>query len=276
MPELPEVETIVQALRQPLIGRAILEVRSDWPRHIAEPTLAEMQDRIRGLHFVAIDRRGKYLRFDLNDNECLLIHLKMSGHLTVVTASTPSDKHVHTVFSLENGDELRFRDIRKFGRVYLTRDPETVLGKLGPEPLSSSLSAEDLFRRLQKRRRLLKPLLLDQTFIAGIGNIYADEALYHARLHPQRYSHTLTGAEAGRLFTGIRKALRLGLEKEGASIDNYRKPDGSLGEMQQSFVAYGREGEPCFRCGHAMERIVLGGRSTYYCPICQELSVDSS
>lgn len=272
MPELPEVETIVQALRQPLLGRAILEVRSDWPRHVGEPSLAELQERIRGLHIFAIGRRGKYLRFDLDKGEYLLIHLKMSGQLMVIAADTPSDKHVHTVFALDNGDELRFRDIRKFGRVYLVTDPETILGKLGPEPLSSSFSAELLFQRLQKRRRILKPLLLDQTFIAGIGNIYADEALYHARLHPKRYSHTLTDSEVDKLFVGIRKALLLGLENDGASIDNYRKPDGSQGEMQQALVAYGREGEPCYRCSHAMVRVVLGGRSTFFCPECQQRS----
>lgn len=271
MPELPEVETIVRALRQPLLGRAILEVRSDWPRHVGEPGLAELQERIRGLHIVAISRRGKYLRFDLGKRECLLIHLKMSGQLMVVSADSPSDKHVHTVFALDNGDELRFRDIRKFGRIYLVRDPEVILGKLGPEPLSSSFSAEILFQRLQKRRRMLKPLLLDQTFIAGIGNIYADEALYHARLHPKRYSHTLSASEADALFTGIRKALQLGLDHDGASIDNYRKPDGSQGEMQDEFVAYGREGEPCHRCNGDMVRIVLGARSTYYCPDCQRI-----
>lgn len=269
MPELPEVETIVRDLRPALLGRAILEVRSDWPRHIGEPGLAELQERIGGLHFKAIGRRGKYLRFDLDKGEHLLIHLKMSGQLTVNPADAPSDKHVHTVFALDNGDELRFRDIRKFGRVYLVKDPETILGKLGPEPLSSSFSAEDLFQRLHRCRRMLKPLLLDQTFIAGIGNIYADEALYHARLHPKRCSHTLTGSEVDALFAAIRKALQLGLDHDGASIDNYRKLDGSRGEMQDEFVAYGRDGEPCFRCGHAIVRIVLGSRSTYFCPECQ-------
>jgi formamidopyrimidine-DNA glycosylase len=269
MPELPEVETIVRALRQPLLGRVILEVRNDWPRHVGEPELAELQERIRGLRIEAINRRGKYLLFDLCNGEHLLIHLKMSGQLMVVSAGSPADKHVHTVFALDNGNELRFRDIRKFGRVHLVRDPGVILGKLGPEPLSSSFSADILFQRLQKRRRLLKPLLLDQTFIAGIGNIYADEALYHARLHPKRYSHTLTDSEAATLFDSIRKALQLGLDRDGASVDSYRKPDGSRGQMQEEFVAYGREGEQCYRCSGTIVRMVLGGRSTYYCPVCQ-------
>ena len=200
MPELPEVETIVRALRQPLLGHAIVGVRNDWPRHIGAPGLAELKERIDGLRIEAINRRGKYLVFDLGKSEHLIIHLKMSGQLMVASSGSPADKHVHTVFTLDSGDELRFRDIRKFGRVYLLRDPETILGQLGPEPLSSSFSADILYQGLQKRKRLLKPLLLDQTFIAGIGNIYADEALYYARLHPKRYSHTLTGSEANALF----------------------------------------------------------------------------
>jgi formamidopyrimidine-DNA glycosylase len=269
MPELPEVETIVRALRQPLLGRAIVRVRSDWPRHIGDPGLAELKKRIGGLRIEAINRRGKYLVFDLGESEHLIIHLKMSGQLMVASSGSPADKHVHTVFTLDSGDELRFRDIRKFGRVYLVRDPEAILGKLGPEPLLSSFSAEILYQGLQKRKRLLKPLLLDQTFVAGIGNIYADEALYYAGLHPKRYSHTLTGSEANALYAGIKQALELGIARDGASIDNYRKPDGSQGEMQEVLVAYGRAGEQCYRCGGKVVRMVLGGRSTHYCPDCQ-------
>lgn len=272
MPELPEVETIVRALRRPLLGRTIVDVRNDWPQHIATPEFTELHERIRGRQVEALDRRGKFLRFDLDGGEHLLIHLKMSGQLMVVGVDSPLDKHVHTVFALNNGTELRFRDIRKFGRVYLVRDPEEILGNLGPEPLSPSFSADRLYQKLQKRKRILKPLLLDQTFIAGIGNIYADEALYHARLHPKRISNTLTPSEAASLFDGIRKALLLGLEHDGASIDSYRMPDGSQGEMQDEFLAYGREGERCSRCGDNIVRIVLGGRSTFYCPGCQQMS----
>jgi formamidopyrimidine-DNA glycosylase len=200
----------------------------------------------------------------------LIIHLKMSGQLAVAPADAPDDPHTHTVFVLASGQELRFRDPRKFGRVYLVRDPAEVLGPLGPEPLSAEFSPEWLRARLQARRRVLKPLLLDQTFLAGIGNIYADEALYRAQLRPTRHANTLTAAESDALYAAIREALETGIAREGASITaSYRKPDGSPGQMQDEFVAYGQAGQVCHRCGGTIERIVLGGRSTFYCGGCQ-------
>jgi formamidopyrimidine-DNA glycosylase len=199
----------------------------------------------------------------------MLVHLKMTGHLAVVPANEPADKHVHTIFELDNGEELRFRDERKFGRVYLLQEPQTVLGQLGPEPLSADFTPDVLHNLLQKRKRILKPLLLDQTFIAGIGNIYADEALHYSAIRPTRISNSLSKAESEALHAGIQKALNLGISREGASIDNYRKPDGSRGEMQNVLVAYARTGEPCQRCGGIIERIVLGSRSTHFCPHCQ-------
>jgi formamidopyrimidine-DNA glycosylase len=217
----------------------------------------------------SIERRGKFLVFSLDKPETMLVHLKMSGHLAVVEAAESADKHVHTVFALDNGQELRFRDTRKFGRVYLLRDVEPILGQLGPEPLGDDFTPELFHSMLQGRKRVLKPLLLDQSFLAGVGNIYADEALYYAGLRPTRISNSLARAESEALYAGIQKALNLGISREGASIDNYRKPDGSRGEMQDVLVAYGRAGEPCDRCGGIIERIVLGGRSTHFCMGCQ-------
>ncbi|MFZ0545958.1 MAG: bifunctional DNA-formamidopyrimidine glycosylase/DNA-(apurinic or apyrimidinic site) lyase [Candidatus Promineifilaceae bacterium] len=269
MPELPEVETTVRALRAPLVGRTVTGMRNDWQKHLATPALPEFRQRIAGKEIRSIGRRGKYLVFHLSEPETLLIHLKMTGHLAVVPADEPASKHIHTIFELDNGAELRFRDERKFGRVYLLQDPQEVLGRLGPEPLSDAFTPEVLHQMLQGRKRILKPLLLDQTFVAGIGNIYADEALYYAKIRPTRISNTLSDAESSALHAGIQKALNLGINNEGASIDNYRKPDGSRGEMQNILVAYGRAGEPCRRCGSIMERIVLGSRSTYFCPNCQ-------
>jgi formamidopyrimidine-DNA glycosylase len=269
MPELPEVETTVQALRQPLVGQAFTTVRNDWPRHVAMPDLQELQARIQGQRIEAIGRRGKYLVFSLSDGDTLIIHLKMSGHLSVVEKQAPLSKHVHTAFELSNGRELRFRDQRKFGRIYLVRDPETVLGQLGPEPLGPSFSARVLQKRLQGRQRVIKPLLLDQSFIAGVGNIYANEALFYARIHPERRAASLSFTEIKALHRAIRKSLNLGLEHQGASIDQYRKPDGSLGTMQNEFSVHNREDEPCVRCGNTVKRKVLGGRSSYYCPDCQ-------
>jgi formamidopyrimidine-DNA glycosylase len=270
MPELPEVETVVRALRQPLIGRTITGVRNNWPRHIGNPTLAELRLRIQTCRIIAIHRRAKYLVFSLSQGETLIIHLKMSGHLAVVDAAKPADKHVHTIFELDNAQELRFRDIRKFGRVYLVQDPEQILGKLGPEPLEADFTPTILQQRLNGRTRALKPLLLDQQFIAGVGNIYADEALYYARLHPTRPANSLSKNEIHALHAAIQKVLQMGIEREGASIELYLKPDGSKGDMQNAVAVFRRTGNPCYECGRPVERIVLGGRSTHFCSYCQK------
>jgi formamidopyrimidine-DNA glycosylase len=269
MPELPEVETFVRALRRPLVGRTIVGVANDWPRHIAAPPPEELAARIAGRRIEAIDRRGKYLVFTLSDDENLIIHLKMTGHLSVAPADMPPDPYAHTVFTLDDGRELRFRDPRKFGRVYLVRDPAEVVGPLGPEPLTDDFTAEELTARLAGRRRVLKPLLLDQTFIAGIGNIYADEALFEAKLLPTRRSETLTAEEIAALHAAIRKVLALGIAREGASISTYVKADGEKGDMQNAVNVFRRTGQSCYACGGPIERIVLGGRSTHYCPNCQ-------
>jgi formamidopyrimidine-DNA glycosylase len=269
MPELPEVETTVRALRRPLVGRIISGVLCDWPRQVVIPGLEELQQRIQGRRIEAIGRRAKYLLFSLSGGETLIIHLKMTGHLSVVPATTPPGRHVHTVFTLAGGDELRFRDMRKFGRVYLVRDPEEILSGLGPEPLEPTFTAERLAGRLRGRKRALKPLLLDQTFVAGIGNIYADEALHAAALHPQRRADSLEPAEIEALHQAIRTVLLLGIEREGASISNYVKPDGTRGEMQNVVAVFRRTGLSCYRCGTLIERTVIGGRSTHFCPACQ-------
>ncbi|MFO7538490.1 MAG: bifunctional DNA-formamidopyrimidine glycosylase/DNA-(apurinic or apyrimidinic site) lyase [Chloroflexota bacterium] len=269
MPELPEVETSVRALRQPLVGRTFTEVRCYWPRQIVTPTPAELQQRLHGQRIEAITRRAKYLLFHLSAGDYLIIHLKMTGHLSVVAASTPADKHTHLIFGLANGQELRFRDMRKFGRVYLVADPDEILGQLGPEPLAEAFTVDRLQERLNGRSRALKPLLLDQTFVAGIGNIYADESLFAARLHPERKANSLTRPDIIALHSAIQQVLRLGIEREGASIQNYVKPDGQRGDMQNAVAVFRRTGYPCVVCQTAIERIVLGGRSTHFCPVCQ-------
>ncbi len=269
MPELPEVETTVRALRQPLVGRTFTEVRCYWPRQIVKPSLAELQQRLHGQRVEAISRRAKYLLFHLSSGDYLIIHLKMTGHLSVVGANMPADKHVHTIFSLANGQELRFRDMRKFGRVYLVAHPDEVLAGLGPEPLEPAFTVAELQKRLNGRSRALKPLLLDQSFVAGIGNIYADEALFAARLHPERKADSLTSQEITALHNAIQQVLQLGIQREGASIQNYVKPDGQRGDMQNAVAVFRRTGYPCSVCEAPIERIVLGGRSTHFCPSCQ-------
>ncbi len=264
MPELPEVETLVRQLRAPLVGRVITDVTIRWPRHIAIPSPREFAERIQGQRVETIERCGKYLVFGL-DRDTLLIHLKMSGALAVVPAGTAEDKHAHTIFHLEDGHEFRFSDTRKFGRVYLVGDPKEVTGSLGPEPLAADFTAKKLGEGLVAHSRALKPLLLDQTFLAGVGNIYADEALHLAGLHPLRKSDTLRPDEVKRLWRGIRRALNNGLRHNGASIDwVYRG-----GDYQNHFRVYGRESEPCPACGTPIRRITVGQRSTYFCPHCQ-------
>jgi formamidopyrimidine-DNA glycosylase len=270
MPELPEVETIARRLRagcgpEPaLTGRAILSVEIRHPKPIADPTPEEARRRMTGRRFVEISRRGKFLVCRLSQ-DFLLIHLRMSGDLQLFPAADPLRKHDHVVWHLNGGWDLRFHDPRRFGRIWVVDSPERVLAALGPEPLAREFTAAVLYAKLQGKRRLLKPLLLDQTFIAGIGNIYADESLHRARLHPLRCSDSLRKGEAARLWRGIRAALRIGIAQDGASIDwAYRG-----GEFQNSFRVYGREGEPCPACGAKIRRIAVGQRSTYYCPRCQ-------
>ena len=270
MPELPEVETSVRALRQPLVGRTFTEVRCYWPRQIVTPSLPELQQRLHGQQVTAISRRAKYLLFHLSSGDYLIVHLKMTGHLSVVDGDTPADKHTHLIFRLANGQELRFRDMRKFGRVYLVSDRDEVLAGLGPEPLEDEFTVDRLHERLNGRSRALKPLLLDQTFVAGIGNIYADEALFAARLHPERKANSLSNSDVDALHQAIQQVLRLGIEREGASIQNYVKPDGKRGDMQNAVAVFRRTGYPCPNCQTPIERIVLGGRSTHFCPVCQQ------
>jgi formamidopyrimidine-DNA glycosylase len=270
MPELPEVETIARQLRNggpthpPLPGRRIDQVTVRWPRHIATPPAPRFREAIAGRTIRDVDRRGKYLVFPL-DRGTLLIHLKMTGDLGVVRSGEPSGPYDHTIFHLDQGWDLRFGDARKFGKVFLLEDPGEVLTAIGPEPLSPGFTARQLQERLRGRSRPLKPLLLDQAFLAGMGNIYVDEALHRAGLHPLRRSDTLRDDEVHRLWRAIRAALRAGLRHNGASLDwVYRG-----GEFQNHFRVYGRAGEPCPVCRTAIRRIVVGQRGTHFCPTCQ-------
>jgi formamidopyrimidine-DNA glycosylase len=281
MPELPEVETIVRKLLRggpverglpaypPPVGHAITRVWSDWPR-AAYPSADALIRQLANHRIESIGRRGKYIVFTVGQDDTrsvsyLLIHLKMSGRLDVLTAETPRDKHVHFAFALDNGYELRFNDARKFGRVYLVSDPSEITGDLGPEPLEAAFTLK-VFRQLMgKKSGALKPLLLDQTFIAGIGNIYADEALWRARLYPLRRAASLKPDEVAALYRGIRQALSDGIRYEGAAID-WVYPEGNY---QDHFRVYGRTDEPCRRCGSAIRRIVVGQRGTHFCPRCQ-------
>jgi formamidopyrimidine-DNA glycosylase len=273
MPELPEVETIRQSLRRggaanpPILGYTFTSAQVFWERSLATPDVAEFQSRIRNQWVVEIGRRGKFLDFQLSQDH-LLIHLRMSGDLLIEPLNAPINPHHRVIFDLASKEEnlrLAFNDPRKFGRIWLLSDPNLVLGSLGPEPLDPQFTAQIFYQDLTSRRRQLKPLLLDQTFLAGLGNIYADEALHLAHLHPLCLSNLLTPQQAENLWKAIRQTLLEGIRRNGASIDwVYRG-----GDFQNYFRVYQRTGEPCPECGAAIQRIVVGQRSTHFCPVCQ-------
>lgn len=274
MPELPEVETIARTLRPELVGKTILGADLLWPRTLATPGPEEFTEQIKGQEIIAVTRRAKYLHLQLSAFN-LFVHLRMSGDLYIKKENAALEKHDRLILTIVPGSsgtdenvkktKLVFNDTRKFGRVWLVRDPEEVIGGLGPEPLSDDFTAQMLYDGLQSRHRLLKPLLLDQSFLAGMGNIYTDEALHMARLHPLTASDSVNREQAQALWEAIRAVLQEGIRRNGASIDwVYRG-----GEFQNYFRVYDRKGQPCPVCGTPIERLVVGQRGTHICPTCQ-------
>jgi formamidopyrimidine-DNA glycosylase len=270
VPELPEVETVARGLRAPLVGREITGVTVRWPRTIATHPEDAFKKQLVGRRVISVGRRGKYVVLSL-DEGYLLIHLKMSGRLGVVPAGEAQDKHTHTLFDLDDGNQLRFRDVRKFGRVHLVAGMEEVTGSLGPEPLADDFDLETFRQILARRSGRLKSLLLNQSFLAGLGNIYADESLFAARLDPLRKADSLTAEEEARLYGAIRRVLQEAVARRGTTLEDggYRDAGGEAGRYQAQIAVYGRGGEPCLQCGTPIERIVVGGRSTHFCPHCQ-------
>ena len=273
MPELPEVETVVRELNSAgLVGRRIAQARVCWRKTIAAPAEpARFASEIRGRTILRLARRGKFIVAELSGDRTLLVHLRMSGHLDMLPARARARRHDRVVWTLDDGRQLHFEDVRKFGRVWLVRDPAQVLRKLGPEPLAISTVA--FAARLAVSARQLKPLLLDQTFLAGIGNIYSDEALWAARLHPRRRSDTLSTAQAAGLLQAIQAALRQGIRNLGTTFGagntHFVLPRGERGRNQEQLKAYGQTGAPCPRCGTPIRRILVGQRATHICPKCQ-------
>lgn len=275
MPELPEVETVVRGLREPLIGHTIQDMWYDWENTIHSPDATEFSARIIGQKVHAVNRRAKYILIQL-DTDTLMVHLKMTGRLYVADAEEvhTADKWVHVRFDLDKGKQLRFSDSRKFGKVYLTDDTDKLLGHIGPEPLDDGFTLDVFRERLAKRNKIIKALLLDQTFVAGIGNIYADEALFRAGIHPTTKADQLTDDDIVALHQTIQDALNAGIDHEGASINWYRKPDGTKGNSQKHFYVYGQDGEPCQNCGTIINKIRVAQRGTHYCPNCQPERLD--
>ena len=264
MPELPEVETFVRTLRPALVGKTILAADLRWTRSLAEPSLIKFRHRVEGQQITEVSRRGKFFVLHLSSSS-LLIHLRMSGDLLVVLGGYQPATHDRLILKLSDDASLIFTDPRKFGRIWLVGDPSKIFQDLGPEPLEDDFTPGWLYSALQHHNRQLKPLLLDQAFIAGLGNIYSDEALHLAKIHPLTRSNSVSKKQAGNLWQAIRDVLEEGIRRNGASIDwVYRG-----GDFQNHFRVYGKTGEPCPVCGRKIKRITVGQRGTHYCPHCQ-------
>jgi formamidopyrimidine-DNA glycosylase len=282
MPELPEVETIVRRLRNgsedyaPVPGNIIQDVKIFWKKIVDTPDVPTFRQDLVGKTVEDVQRRGKFLHFPLNEGH-LIAHLRMSGdmlmekRLDVNGKAIKKKDHDQAIFDFKSPWRLVLNSVRKFSRVYYVTDPQTVFGKLGPEPLGKAFSAEELYQRLHEHSRQIKPLLMDQSFIAGLGNIYADEILYTARIHPLRKSDSISRKEARALYDAMQKILTKAISKLGTSIDwMYRG-----GEYQNHFLVHQREGEPCPDCSGKVKKITVGQRSTYFCPSCQKLTGSS-
>jgi formamidopyrimidine-DNA glycosylase len=273
MPELPEVETIIRLLRKgtkdspPVPGQHIQSVEITWDRIIAELGPDSFRENLIGKEIIDAQRRGKFLHFPLSKGH-LIAHLRMSGDMRMEERMTqkgeplPPDAYDRVIINFESPYRMAFNNIRKFGRMWYVEDPQSVFGNLGPEPLSDVFTADLFYSMLHNHSRQIKPLLMNQGFLAGLGNVYTDESLFWAKIHPLRQSDSLTKEEVKRLHDSIRSVLRLGIRRFGASIDwIYRG-----GEFQNSFNVYQREGEPCPICGTLIKKIKVGQRGTHFCP----------
>ena len=269
MPELPEVETIARQLRERGIeGKTILSVQVNWARIVEPLTVSRFKKAVEGTTLEKISRYGKWLMFSLSSGQTIMIHLRMSGSFSFEPGS-----HDRAVIELSGGQILYYRDTRKFGRWKLVDDPLTILGALGPDALMRGFSVKYFKESMLRRHRIVKPLLLDQSLVAGLGNIYVDEALWEARIHPERLSDSLSDNELEALFKAIKHVLKVGVKNRGTSLGggktNYRDVEGESGGHREKVKAYGRGGKPCTRCKTILERSVVAQRGTTFCPCCQ-------
>jgi len=270
MPELPEVESIKNELLPHIGGRRVSDVTLFWAGIVHQPSVEEFCSRLIGQRFTRATRRGKYLILSLSSGEALIIHLRMTGSLLIKPASAEPDKYIRAILYLDEEIQLWFRDSRKLGVMWLVEDANSIVGKLGPEPLETSFTSQLLAQRLNNRMAPIKALLCDQTFIAGIGNMYADEALFAARIHPLRAGRSLSPDEVERLHHAIQQVLLSAIAHKGASVDTYLRPGGEIGTAHFGFkVAHRLSGNFCPVCGTPIERIPIRNRGTYFCPKCQ-------
>ncbi len=270
MPELPEVETIKNELLPHIVGHQVTSVTLFWEGIVHQPSVEEFYSRLIGQRLIGLARRGKYFIFSLSSGEVLIIHLRMTGSLLVGQDSSEPPKYTRAIIHLDKDINIFFRDPRKFGVMWLVEDADSVVGKLGPEPLEAGFTPQVLAQLLEKRVAPIKALLCDQFLIAGIGNMYADEALFAARIHPLRPGGSLSSGEVKRLQRAIQQVLWSAIGNKGASVENYFRPDGTLGTAHFQFqVAHRLGGEFCSVCGTPIERIPIRNRGTYFCPRCQ-------
>ena len=275
MPELPEVETIRRVLEPQVKGLSITAVTVNRPEVIGHPAEEEFCQVLMGQTICAMTRRGKFLSVLLDSGDYFVLHLRMTGCLLLTPADYPAEKHTHIVFHLSSGDELRFSDTRRFGRFWLFRkgegDTYSGVDKLGLEPFDAGLTADYLQQHFGKRKKAVKECLLDQSVIAGIGNIYSDEILFAAKIHPARPANSLTKAEWERLAAAVPERLAYFIEKNALTPEEYLDSKGQDYRNTPFLQVYGRGGEPCPNCGAALCRMTIGGRSSVYCPVCQSL-----
>jgi len=274
MPELPEVETIRRDLEARLIGRRITAVTIPPDAGKPVPVMkgtdeSSFREGVVGARVEGVSRRGKYLALHLDTGALLVVHLRMTGSLLHRRADAAPDLYLRAVISLDDGSELRFTDLRKFGGLWLVDDLAEVTNGLGPEPLSEGFTVDLLASAVAGRKAPVKSVILDQRRVAGIGNIYADEACFAAGIDPRRLGASLSAGEVEALHAAVRRVLLFGVESRGASFRDYQDADGKAGSMQMHVKVFRRTGKPCYACGTAIERVKLGGRSTHYCPACQ-------
>lgn len=275
MPEMPEVETVVQDLRKSgLEGRKIANVEIHWPRTVGKPSVSEFVQSITKSTILSVGRRGKFITFHLSNKKYLFVHLRMTGRFLFSLKPTEVGPYDRIVLKFEDGSILKFHDTRKFGRWYLVSDEIEITGNLGPEPLDDTFTISIFQKALTSKKRQLKPLLLDQSFLAGLGNIYVDEALWLAKLHPLRLSDSLSTSEIKQLYKSIQEALRRGLETQGTTLgkgkSNFYRLDGGKGSHQDKLNVFRKTGLPCPRCQTPIVRLVVAQRSTHICPNCQK------
>ncbi|KLU40698.1 MAG: bifunctional DNA-formamidopyrimidine glycosylase/DNA-(apurinic or apyrimidinic site) lyase [Limnochordia bacterium] len=274
MPELPEVETVRRTLEPYVLNRPICRVEVLYPRALQDTSPKEFSKALEGSSFVELRRRGKYLLFEVSTGLYMVVHLRMTGRLIVVSSNqVPIEKHTAAIFQFGEGSELRFVDQRKFGTINLL-PPERLmdirgLREMGPEPLGDEFTPRYLARILKGRKAPIKSVLLDQRRIAGLGNIYADEALFAAGIHPERPGGDLTLRETEELFHAVRSVLTDAVANQGTTFRDYRTGTGREGSFQNKLQVYGRKGEPCLRCGQALQHVRIGGRTSVFCPHCQ-------